>query len=399
MTLGVLVVTFAYQRRRPRPVGPARGAPRPRLRRLGGLAGHPLREVGGRRAPARRMADRGLDRHARRGGCPRARRPLRRARRIGIDETSYRRGQRYLVVVVDHDAGRLVWAAPGRDRKTLRRFFDVLGTERCAQITLVSADATSWIATVVVERCPNATLCTDPFHFVQWATDALDDVRRETWNEARRSGQQAVARELKGALRALEEPRGSHRSPEGEARLDRHDERAPLPRVPAQRATAAAFPPADGRRPRAARGLAALGTELSHPSLRRARAVRGRAHASALQRAGRVGEHEDPAHHTRGLRLPLLRRARRARCSASAATVRRFPRGQRDPRKRHRSPNSYNKAPDTWSSMTRSASQPSHSATASAPPSPRSGAARRGSTLESLNCSGRPMVRVRPRVG
>ena len=40
--------------------------------------------------------------------------------RIGIDEISYRRGHKYLMVVVDHDTGRLVWAAEGHDRKTLQ---------------------------------------------------------------------------------------------------------------------------------------------------------------------------------------------------------------------------------------------------------------------------------------
>ena len=39
--------------------------------------------------------------------------------RIGIDEISYKRGHRYLTVVVDHDSRRLIWAAPGRDRATL----------------------------------------------------------------------------------------------------------------------------------------------------------------------------------------------------------------------------------------------------------------------------------------
>ena len=42
-------------------------------------------------------------------------------RRIGIDEISYKRGHRYLTVVVDHDSGALVWAAPGRDEATLRQ--------------------------------------------------------------------------------------------------------------------------------------------------------------------------------------------------------------------------------------------------------------------------------------
>jgi hypothetical protein len=42
---------------------------------------------------------------------------------------------------VDHDTGRLVWAAPGRDKQMLRRFFDALGEQRSARITHVSADA------------------------------------------------------------------------------------------------------------------------------------------------------------------------------------------------------------------------------------------------------------------
>ncbi len=31
-------------------------------------------------------------------------------RRIGIDEISYKKGHRYLTVVVDHDARKLIWA-------------------------------------------------------------------------------------------------------------------------------------------------------------------------------------------------------------------------------------------------------------------------------------------------
>jgi len=124
-------------------------------------------------------------------------------RRIGIDEISYKRGHKYLVVVVDHDTGVLLWAHPGRDQKTLEKFFDRLGEERCAQITLVSADAAEWIALVVAARCKNAELCLDPFHIVAWATKALDEVRREVWNAARKGGQKTAAKDLKGARFAL----------------------------------------------------------------------------------------------------------------------------------------------------------------------------------------------------
>ena len=128
-------------------------------------------------------------------------------RRIGIDEISYKRGHRYLTVVVDHDSGALIWAAPGRDEATLRRFFDALGAERAAQITHVSADAAEWIATVVAERCPNALRCADAFHVVAWATEALDEVRRQAWNEARGAVDRRRAGRATGQARALKRAR------------------------------------------------------------------------------------------------------------------------------------------------------------------------------------------------
>ncbi len=131
--------------------------------------------------------------------------------RIGIDEISYKRHHRYLTVVVDHDTGRLIWAAPGRDEKTLERFFERLGEVRCAAIRQVSADAAEWITRVVTRRCPNAIQCADPFHVVAWATDALDVERRQAWNQAsgrrhtrgRRNVADGQARGLKRARYAL----------------------------------------------------------------------------------------------------------------------------------------------------------------------------------------------------
>ena len=123
--------------------------------------------------------------------------------RIGIDEVAYRKGHRYLTVVIDHDSGRLLWASPGRDEQTLNGFFDLLGAERTAKIRLVSADAASWIGNVVAARCPSATLCLDPFHVVQWATKAVDDVRREFWNRARKEGDSRGADAIKNTRWAL----------------------------------------------------------------------------------------------------------------------------------------------------------------------------------------------------
>ncbi|MGH8269256.1 MAG: ISL3 family transposase [Steroidobacteraceae bacterium] len=124
-------------------------------------------------------------------------------KRIGIDEISNKRGQRYITVVVDHDTGRLVWASPGRDKATVCRFLDALGEERCRQIELVSCDMAEWIRAPIAERLPQAVRCVDPFHVIKLAGEALDEVRREVWREARRQGQAQLAKEVKGSRFAL----------------------------------------------------------------------------------------------------------------------------------------------------------------------------------------------------
>lgn len=104
--------------------------------------------------------------------------------KIGIDEIAYRKGHRYLTVIVDHQTGRLVWAAEGRNKQTLGRFFDQLGDQRTKMLTHVSCDGAQWIHAVVAERAPAAVICLDPFHVVAWALKALDKVRVRTMTRA-----------------------------------------------------------------------------------------------------------------------------------------------------------------------------------------------------------------------
>jgi transposase len=106
--------------------------------------------------------------------------------KIGIDETSYKKGHKYMMVIVNHDTGAVVWAAPKYGKAALDEFFCALGKERCAKIRIVTADGARWITDSVKAHCENAERCIDTFHVVQWATDTLDEVRRIAWNDARR---------------------------------------------------------------------------------------------------------------------------------------------------------------------------------------------------------------------
>ncbi len=105
---------------------------------------------------------------------------------IGCDEISYRKGQRYLTQVCDHQTGAIVWAKPGRNAQTLQGFFDELG-ERKTTIRAVSIDMNGGYEKAIRESVPDAQICIDPFHVVQLAGRAVDDVRRAEWNTAGKS--------------------------------------------------------------------------------------------------------------------------------------------------------------------------------------------------------------------
>ena len=161
-------------------------------------------------------------------------------RRVGVDEI-YKESPQYLTIVVDHDTGRLVWAAAGRDTETLRRFFDELGDERCKLITRVSADAADWIADVVAERCPGAvgapTRSTwsggpprrsmpsggGPGTTRGRGRSERGSGRGRPGRDAPRARARERAQAQRGPVRAVEEPGEPHRQPEREAGLDRQD--------------------------------------------------------------------------------------------------------------------------------------------------------------------------------
>lgn len=105
-------------------------------------------------------------------------------KRIGIDETSYSKGHKYITTVVNHDTNTVVWVAPNHGKSVLDGFFEQLTKEERESIEVVSGDGARWITECVQQYCPQAKRCTDPFHVVEWANEALDEIRKETWRDA-----------------------------------------------------------------------------------------------------------------------------------------------------------------------------------------------------------------------
>ena len=122
---------------------------------------------------------------------------------VGVDETSYRKGHTYITVVVDHERRRVIWAHDGYGRDVFDLFFQTLTPEQRASIRVVTSAGARWIDSCVREHCPNAERVLDGFHIVGWMGDALDQVRKRLWNQARRDGDEQATRRMRGVKYAV----------------------------------------------------------------------------------------------------------------------------------------------------------------------------------------------------
>ena len=108
---------------------------------------------------------------------------------IGVDEVSYGAEHKFLTCVADHHAGSIVWATEGRNADSLQAFFAGLTGEQKASIKAVSIDMSAGCEKAIraEDGVPHAQVVFDPFHVVQLAGKAADQVRRDEYNRHGRS--------------------------------------------------------------------------------------------------------------------------------------------------------------------------------------------------------------------
>jgi transposase len=175
---------------------------------------------------------------------------------ISIDEVAWRKGHRYLTLIGDHRESCVVWGTEGKGQAAADEFFAALdpppedpstragqpswepvpaimvpfgpcptvpaghhgipgawladGLEldprlfaRASRLTAVSMDMTGGYAASVLKHAPQAEIVIDNYHVVALATKALDEVRREHWNELRAAGASDTAKAFKDARWSL----------------------------------------------------------------------------------------------------------------------------------------------------------------------------------------------------
>lgn len=99
---------------------------------------------------------------------------------LSIDETSFKRGQSYVTVVIDAAARRVIDVEPGRSEKTVIDFSYKLEEKggACEKISFVSSDMARAYRSGIQFCFPNAKHTIDKFHVKKLMLDAMDEVRR-----------------------------------------------------------------------------------------------------------------------------------------------------------------------------------------------------------------------------
>lgn len=100
--------------------------------------------------------------------------------RILVDETSARRGQRYVTNFVDADSGKLLLMVEGRKADTFKEFVEELRAHGgdSSRIAWVGMDMSGAYVAVAKIYLPKARKAFDHFHLMALAGVALDEVRR-----------------------------------------------------------------------------------------------------------------------------------------------------------------------------------------------------------------------------
>jgi transposase len=100
--------------------------------------------------------------------------------KVGMDETSARKGQDYVSIVADMMRGRVLFATEGRDAATVARFATDLAEHGGdpKTVTDTSSDMSAAFISGISQHLPNATMTFDRFHLAAKLSEAIDAVRR-----------------------------------------------------------------------------------------------------------------------------------------------------------------------------------------------------------------------------
>lgn len=117
---------------------------------------------------------------------------------IAMDETSFRRGHKYVTVAIDEVRRRVFDVEPDRDKTAVKNVGKKLERNggNTKSVNSVTSDMSASYLSVVREVFPNAKQTIDKFHVKQVLLKALDTVRKDEQKESGRKKELFLCRKL-----------------------------------------------------------------------------------------------------------------------------------------------------------------------------------------------------------
>jgi len=100
--------------------------------------------------------------------------------KVGMDETSSKRGHNYITVFVDMDNSKVLFVTPGKDAATVTEFKKDLEAHGGAveNVTQACCDMSQAYIRGIEDTFDNAAITFDKFHILKVINEAVDEVRR-----------------------------------------------------------------------------------------------------------------------------------------------------------------------------------------------------------------------------
>lgn len=116
---------------------------------------------------------------------------------MSVDEVAWKKGHSYVTNVVDIDLKAVIWNHWDRGKKVMDAFYESLTEKERAEIEVVACDGASGFLSSSRQYAVNALIVLDHFHVKSYLSAALDDVRKQELNKAKKDKTQE---ELAGLL-------------------------------------------------------------------------------------------------------------------------------------------------------------------------------------------------------
>jgi transposase len=112
--------------------------------------------------------------------------------RIGVDETSFKKGHKYVTIVVDIENSKVIYVCEGKDSSTLTKFNEDLMNHGGSptMIQSISCDMSPSFINGILSEFPDSKITFDKFHVMKMMNEAVDEVRKQ---------EQSTVKELKNS--------------------------------------------------------------------------------------------------------------------------------------------------------------------------------------------------------